>query len=56
MRIVLDTNVLLSGLFFGGVPLRVVEACFEETVELVVTPEIWAEYQEAGLDLAETKP
>lgn len=48
MRIVLDTNVLVSGAFFGGFPARVVDACAQGRVELVVTPEIWTEYVRVG--------
>ena len=52
MRIVLDTNVLLSGIFFGGRPALVVNACAYGKVEFAVSPDIWAEYERAGRDLA----
>jgi len=56
LRIVLDTNVLLSGLFFGGIPLRIVKACLLGTVHLVASTEILQEYREAVLDLARRNP
>jgi uncharacterized protein len=56
VKIVLDTNVLLSGLFFGGQPLRIVEACLGGTVQFVTSPEIWAEYEQAAAELAKDRP
>jgi uncharacterized protein len=56
VKIVLDTNVLLSGLFFGGQPLRIVEACLSGTVQYVASPEIWAEYEQAATELAKDRP
>ena len=56
MKIVLDTNVLLSGLFFGGQPLRIVEACLNGRVRFVISAEIWAEYEQAATELAKDRP
>lgn len=50
MRIVLDTNVLVSG-FFGGVPGRILSAWREGHVKLVVSTSILAEYREVGREL-----
>ena len=44
MRAVLDTNVVVSGVFFGGVPKRVLERCFDGEFECLVTPDIADEY------------
>ena len=33
MRIVIDTNVLISGIFFGGPPRRVLEAVVERKID-----------------------
>lgn len=52
MRIVLDTNVFLSGVFFGGVPGRILEAWRDRRFDLVLSVPIFAEYQEAGARLA----
>ncbi len=45
MRIVLDTNVLISGIFFGGPPGRVLSAWADGEFELVASVEIVAEYR-----------
>lgn len=52
MRVVLDTNVVLSGIFFGGVPGRILTAWAEGRFQLVLTPEILDEYRRAGDALA----
>jgi putative PIN family toxin of toxin-antitoxin system len=45
MRIILDTNVFVSGIFFTGPPYRILEAWRDRKIELVVSPEILEEYQ-----------
>lgn len=42
-RVVLDTNVLLSALIFGGKPRRVVELLARGMIEVVIAPEILTE-------------
>jgi putative PIN family toxin of toxin-antitoxin system len=44
VRVVLDTNVVVSAAFFGGPPRRVVDAWIEGRLELVVSPSIFDEY------------
>ncbi len=56
MKIVVDTNVLMSGVFFAGLPLRVLQAWRDRRVTLVVSPEILAEYQRVGAILAAQYP
>jgi putative PIN family toxin of toxin-antitoxin system len=53
MRVVIDTNVLVSGVFFGGNPGRVLDAWRDGSFELVVSPEIVEEYRRVGARLAE---
>jgi putative PIN family toxin of toxin-antitoxin system len=48
MRIVLDTNVLMSGIFFSGLPARILAAWTEGRFELVSSLEILAEYRRVG--------
>ena len=48
MRIVLDTNVFVSGVFFGGVPGRILEAWRDARVRLVLSADILDEYQRVG--------
>jgi len=56
IKVVLDTNVFLSGVFFAGTPGRVLDACFSKDVEIIVSPEILAEYQAAGHALLAKRP
>ena len=56
MKVVIDTNVLISGLYFGGVPARVISAWTEGRTLLVVSPEILHEYRRVGLELAKGRP
>ncbi len=44
MRIVLDTNVVMSGIFFGGPPGRILAAWQRGEIELSASPEIVEEY------------
>jgi putative PIN family toxin of toxin-antitoxin system len=44
VRVVLDTNVLLSAILFAGTPGRVLEAWRNGKVELVIAPDIVDEY------------
>jgi putative PIN family toxin of toxin-antitoxin system len=53
LRVVLDTNVFVSGVFFAGPPHRILEAWRRGRVSLVVSPEILDEYQRVGEELAE---
>lgn len=48
MRAVLDTNVVMSAIFFGGTPLKIVRAAFAKKVELVVTKAVLSEYREVA--------
>lgn len=52
MRIVLDTNVLVSAVFFGGVPGRILEAWRDGKLQLVLSVDILEEYQRVGQVLA----
>lgn len=45
MRVVLDTNVLISGIFFSGPPAGILAAWAEGSFELVSSVEILAEYR-----------
>lgn len=48
MRVILDTNVFVSGVFFGGPPMRILEGWRDGALELLVSPEILEEYAEVG--------
>ncbi len=53
MRIVLDTNVLMSGIFFSGPPYRILQAWRDGKVQLAVCLEILAEYRQVALRLSQ---
>ncbi len=46
MRAVLDTNVVMSAIFFGGLPLDVLTAWHNGGFELVVSEAVMSEYRE----------
>ena len=46
MNIVIDTNVVISGTFFGGAPRQVLEAVVEHKVSAYATASIVEEYYE----------
>lgn len=56
MRALLDTNVLVSGVFFGGTPGRVVAAVAGGRVSLVLSLEILDEYRRVGHELERRYP
>ena len=49
MRAVLDTNVVMSAIFFGGVPFEVLSAWHNGEFELVVSDAVMAEYREIAV-------
>lgn len=56
MRVVLDTNVFVSAVFFGGVPGRILDAWRDGRLRLVVSPDILDEYRRVGEILADQYP
>jgi putative PIN family toxin of toxin-antitoxin system len=56
LRIVVDTNVFISGVFFSGVPYKILDAWRRGKVELLLSPEIFEEYRETGVELAAEFP
>ncbi|MEW6357971.1 MAG: putative toxin-antitoxin system toxin component, PIN family [Planctomycetota bacterium] len=56
MRIVLDTNVLISGVLFSGPPARILDASRIGTVQFVTSPEILTEYSEVVASLSHDFP
>ena len=45
MRIVIDTNVVISGVFFSGPPYQILKSWRDEKLQLVISDEIFEEYQ-----------
>ena len=48
MKIVLDTNVFISGIFFTGPPYQILEAWRDGNVEIIISEEILDEYIRVG--------
>ena len=53
MKIVIDTNVFISGVFFKGPPHEILNAWRNNKIQILVSPEILNEYQAVGERLAE---
>ena len=56
MRAVLDTNVVMSAIFFGGTPMKIVRAAFSRKVQLVASRTVMSEYREVAERLHEQFP
>lgn len=56
MRVVLDTHVLVSGVFFTGPPYMILRAWRDGQVQLVISAEIVDEYHRVGEVMAEGFP
>ena len=52
MKIVLDTNVFVSSVFFGGPPHKILEAWRDGKIQLLLSPAILEEYQRVMRELA----
>jgi putative toxin-antitoxin system toxin component, PIN family len=56
MRIVLDTNVLVSGIFFTGPPFEILQAWRDRKIQLVLSIEILDEYRRVATELGSQFP
>jgi putative PIN family toxin of toxin-antitoxin system len=56
MKVILDTNVFVSGVFFSGPPYRILETWRNGKIQLVMSQEILNEYRRVGESLAEQFP
>jgi len=52
VKVVLDTNVFVSGVFFGGPPHKILEAWRDGKIQLLLSPAILEEYQRVMRELA----
>jgi putative PIN family toxin of toxin-antitoxin system len=52
VKIILDTNVFVSGVFFSGPPYQILKAWREGQIQLIISPEILDEYYRVGKELA----
>lgn len=53
MRIVIDTNVLISGIIFGGKPSKIIELLFGKKISVFASPEMIDEYKRIYGELGE---
>ena len=56
LKVVMDTNVFVSGVFFSGPPYQILRAWQSGEFELVVSQEILDEYRRVGKILADERP
>ena len=49
MKVILDTNVFTSGVFFGVPPNRILQGWRDGRVKLVLSPEILDEYRRIAI-------
>jgi len=56
MKVVLDTNIVISAIFFGGIPKTIVRAALAKRIELVATPQVLDEYREVARRLKVAYP
>ena len=56
MKVVLDTNVFISGVFFSGPPFQILQAWRNGKIQLVISLEILDEYRRVGEILAGEHP
>lgn len=53
MKVIVDTNVLVSGIFFSGPPYEILNAWRDKRLQIVISPSIVEEYQRVGKELGE---
>ena len=56
MKVILDTNVFISGVFFGGPPEKILHGWRDGRFTLVLSPEILDEYQRVAEVLSKKYP
>jgi putative PIN family toxin of toxin-antitoxin system len=56
VKVIIDTNVLISGVFFSGPPYQILEAWRDGKSQFVVSSEILQEYHRVGGILGEEFP
>ncbi len=56
MRVVLDTNVFISGVFFSGPPFEILKAWLDKRIQIIISSEILQEYKRVGEELMHRYP
>jgi len=55
VRVVLDTNILVSSIFWGGIPNKILESWVSEKFELLLSEEILKEYERVLFKISKGK-
>ena len=55
MKIVIDTNIVISGVFFGGLPRKVLQAVLTDKITACANIEIIQEYNEVVREMVSRK-
>ena len=56
MKVILDTNVFISGVFFTGPPHQILSAWRDGVIKLVISQDILSEYRWVGEEFADEFP
>ena len=56
MKVVIDTNVFISGVFFSGPPYQILKAWQNRNIQIIVSLEILDEYYRVGEELSAQFP
>lgn len=56
IRAIIDTNVLMSGIFWSGSPAKILDAWQQKKLKMVISPDILDEYTRVGHILANKYP
>ena len=56
MKVILDTNVFISGIFFAGYPNKILKGWSTGKLKLIVSPEILEEYYRVSRRLGKQFP
>lgn len=56
MRIILDTNVFISGIFFSGPPAQILQEWQAKNFQIVLSEQILSEYQRVANELSYEYP
>ena len=51
MKIVIDTNILISAVFFGGIPRKVIDLVIDEKISACMNEEIFSEYEDTAFKM-----
>jgi uncharacterized protein len=56
VKVILDTNVFVSGIYFSGPPFQILQAWKDGKIQLIISLEVLDEYRRVGEILAEEHP